>query len=220
MSATIQTVSTKANVSPGTIMDINAPSGVVDGDLLIAVIGFASGQGGWNTINYGTTGFTELDVEYRDSGFLGGAVSYKTASSEPANYVFQANNASDEVAAYILRIDGHSGIPEVAPTNGNSATLDCPSHTPSGGSKEYLWLALGVVDTGVAVTGDPTNYTEEAEITYTAQVTCYAASRLLTAASENPGTASLGATDRWVAWTASVESSTPSTSDFVSVIVG
>jgi hypothetical protein len=91
-------------------------------------------------------------------------------------------------------------------------TADPPSISPTGGSKEYLFLAVAGQDGEVgAYTAFPTNYanliTANSGTTGAAATNCYmgGASRQLTAASENPGAFTHGAaTTGGMAWTIAI----------------
>jgi len=113
--------------------------------------------------------------------------------------------------AIVTRIKGWNEIdpPEVAFSEGSSATADPPNLAPSWGAKPTLWLALAGVNagTGSEVTGVPTNYERPRDVQSQqgagASVCARKTSRYLEAASEDPGAYS-NANTEWVAATVAV----------------
>ncbi len=106
------------------------------------------------------------------------------------------------------RITGHD--PAIAPesttaqdNSGGNAAPDPPSLTPTGGSKDYLWLAACGFQRFRTVDVFPTNYSNGLSQNGSPGDTngIGTAERALTAASENPGAFTLGASTGWVAAT-------------------
>lgn len=221
MSAAIQS-SAGATTGTATTLAISTPSGVVSGDLLFCLLVWGSGQSGWNGVDWALAGFTQVAIrQHADSGFLGAAIGRRTADgTEGATITFQRSGggSDDQVSGILLRIDGHTGTPDSTSTEGNSSSMDFASHSPGAGSNEYLWLACGAVDSGVAVSTDPTGYTEDANSPQieTGQTTAYLASKVATAASDDPSAVTLASSTRWIPFTAAVQSAAAGAGGFTS----
>jgi hypothetical protein len=99
-----------------------------------------------------------------------------TPSIQSSSLVYQLRGAEDP------------GIqaPEVSTT---SSTLDPNSLTPTGGPKEFLWLPVAAI-LGQNITGFPTDYDGTAN--NQTNVSVAAASRILDATTEDPGTFTAG----------------------------
>ena len=113
-------------------------------------------------------------------------------------------------AARSFRVSGHnsSSAPEAASATGTGTSPDAPSLTPTGGSKEYLWIwsvHVGDEDFGAGtVSSFPTNYTTNADQVGTTAAAVGTSYRANTASSENPGTGTLSAGAPWTAVTIAV----------------
>lgn len=82
--------------------------------------------------------------------------------------------------------------------NGVNTVPNPPSLTPSGGSREYLWIAVGTLRSNIgssrSITGAPTNYSNlngDLIANSSGHVAVGTAERTLTASSENPGSFSV-----------------------------
>jgi hypothetical protein len=171
------------------------PGTLGSGNLLIlaVVIDGASGTitppTGWSDL---ITGFTNN----AGGNNVHGAVWYKVSEgNEGSTVTFDTLNAQRSVHKS-WQISGHdsgqapqgTGVGD-AGTASNSA--DPPSVTPTGGAKDYLWLAVGGKDRGGSTfTGFPANYTNTGEVNQSATDTggvCIAwGRRALNASSEDP----------------------------------
>jgi len=216
MAAAVQASTQAANASENLSININKPTGTVDGDLLVAVISLASGDygPGWDKADWpattddadaGSYAFTLLNEQIYGSSTLSGEVAYRNAgASEPSTgYRVHATASSggDENAIVMLRIDGHTGNPTTTGANGSSTAPDPPNHTGSTG----LWLVGISVDSGRTVTTEPTSYTVLQEAVATSQVTTWIGDHdtASQASPQNPGTATITSTP-WCAWTINV----------------
>lgn len=207
----VQATATTAISSTVTSHVINLPSGITAGNLLIIFFTYATiGQ----TLT-GPTGWTLLvQAEHTTGTTEGAAVYYRIATGGEGTTVTITTSASTRSASVSARITGHTT--ELAPTQsnaiGSNANADPPAHTPSGGAKDYLWLALGANAGNTNYTAAPTNYTGLVVIAATAGNQSAAtkagwSTRQLNAASEDPGAytgGDEGGTSEWVGITVAV----------------
>jgi hypothetical protein len=188
------------DTTAGTTRNVSVPAGT--GGMLIMQVG----ADGAPTVS--ATGWTALAQVSQGSVVL--ALLYRTADG--ADPVALATSSSVNVAWRIWRVVTPSGGVPSAPTwtttSGNSTNVDCPDHTPAGGSAAYLWLALGALDGNAFanVTGFPTGYESNVHVgphNLTLGVALVSAEKFATAASENPG-AYTSVAEQWAAGTVSI----------------
>jgi len=167
------------------------------GQLAIKISDVGSTAATWNA----DAAWTEL----LDEGVANGLhIAYRWMDgTEPASYTF-TTSASTRSADAVYRISGSENpatqAPEIGTTaTGTSTTPDPPAAVMTGGSKDYLVIALfGMAgeqaDDDTLVTTFPTNYTV-GQVEKTCGVAgtnlggmLGAAARQLTASAENPGT--------------------------------
>lgn len=117
---------------------VNVPSGVVDGNLLLAVMASANGLNGWSPpagwtplilANAWTNAGTTSNIGDCDARLF-----YRFASSEPANYTFTVTNSAT-LAGTILAYSGVRNpypvyIDNVQQTEGSGVTATTTSPTP------------------------------------------------------------------------------------------
>ncbi len=106
------------------------------------------------------TGWTALTPVSDGSSSTTGAFLYRTATgSDP---VALATSGSESLSWVCLRILGPTGgvpgTPEWTTASNTTGNADPPSHTPSGGSNNYLWLAVAGLDLGNNVTALPASF--------------------------------------------------------------
>lgn len=138
----------------GTSTVVSKPSGVVDGDLMVAGIGISGNYGsitppaGWTLIN-----------NTANTGTIGRLITYyKVASSEGSSYTWTTTNSVTQ-AGFIMRITGQKSAGFAVQVDGDSvANTAAPAFT--GGitplANGMLIFAFQAADTGGAVT--PSNY--------------------------------------------------------------
>lgn len=179
--------------SASTSHDINLPSGISAGNLVLI---FACKNNTAETIS-DPSGFTLLlDKDNNDNFLIWG----KIATGSEGATVNTTLSSGQRMAAVSYLITGNrnglssSEIAISSAVDASTATPDPPNHTPSWGSAENLWIALSFAsDGGYTYTqgsGNPTNYTlGELNSTVSTGNGCgvLTASRLLTASSEDPG---------------------------------
>lgn len=162
---------------------------------------------GWNELVDSTDDASDdwTSIAYRDcDGAEGATITLTTAVQK--------------FAAIALEITGQdTGIaPELSTVaTGTSTTPDPTTCTPTGGAKDYLWIWAGgwEGEQTSPPASNPTNYTDPqgadsgtAAATAT-NVRVATAERLLNAASEDPGSWTISASDDWTAWTIAIHPS-------------
>lgn len=201
----------------GTSHAINVGSPTA-GTLLVVFVRFAGAPG---AVTF--AGYTQLASDTSDASDDTSAVYWRLADgTEGATDTLTTGN-SIKLCAMGWEITGaeHPGarapeISTVAVGTTSANTADPGTCTPTGGSKDYLFLAIAAQDGEVgAYTASPTNYsavtTANSGTGGTPASNCYmgVGSRQLTASSENPGTFTHGAaTTGWTAWTVAIHPAT------------
>lgn len=210
---------------------VSLPASLVSGNLIVIVVAIDGNSG---TVTP-PTGFSNIVANFGDGvNAVFNAAWYKISDgSEGATTTFATVNAQRS-AHHCWQISGHdsaTNIPQgssVGSAGSPSTTPDPASLTPTGGAKDYLWLAVSGKDTGDSTySGFPTNYTNTGEINMagaTAAGVCLAwGRRALNAASEDPGAFTIAETEEWVAMTLAIHpgaaSGTVNTNTLESTIV-
>jgi hypothetical protein len=186
----------------------NLPTGISSGDLLLLILRSAGAD-----THSTPTGWTALALNNgADAADDITSVFYRVASGTEGSTVTVNGTASLKFAAICWRITG-GDTPQISTAaTGTSTTPDPPSFTPSGGAKDYLWIWLGAWEGEQTSppSGSPTNYNNPVgansgtagAITTNCQVA--GASRQLNAASEDPPSWTISASDDWTAWTVAI----------------
>lgn len=187
---------TSANVSNHTV---SLPTGIQAGDLLLACLGFDNSgatpitwPSGWTKIVDLTSGNTTFSVAWR-----------KATGSEGTS-ISVTSSVACRSGHSVLRITGARDptiqAPQIATATGSSATPDPPLLTPTGGTKDYLWIAAAEARNNI--TAGPANYSNLNGGFDT--VACKTAERSLTTSSEDPGTFTAATSVAWAAATIAV----------------
>ena len=202
----------------GTTHNINVGSPAA-GTLLIVFLRFAAAPGAYTFSGY----FAVVADDSSDASDDTTGIAYKWADgTEGATDTLTTTN-SIKMCAICWEITGAENpltqAPEgsavaVGTTTANTANPNIV--TPTGGSKDYLFLAMAAQDGEVgSYTAAPTGYsnliTANSGTGGAAATNCYmgGASRQLTAASENPGNFTHGAaTNGWTAYTVAIHPAT------------
>jgi len=202
-SPVVQTRST--TTTNGNPLTVTLPTGSSDGDLIIILLQDGAIGDTWLQAA-GTTGWTEM---YDSSGQ---AAYYKQIGASEANPAFDSLGGG-RMGASALRITGHEDpatqAPEVSTgATGTSANPDPDTVTPTGGAKDYLWIALdGNTDGRRTVSTCPASPDAFTNLNAFASggggggstgATCEFSSN---AASIDPGTFALGGSSPWEART-------------------
>jgi hypothetical protein len=199
----VQDTNTSVETIDVTSHTVNLPPNISAGDLLIV---FFSCDGietvtwptadGWASIFHQTNANT-LDIGYKIAdGTEGATITVDTGSSEQSAHIS-------------YRITGHdyAQAPEVSTgATGNSTSPNPDSLTPTGGAKDYLWIAVEGNDDGQsAASAYPSNYTNGQTNNSGASggANVAVARRELNASSEDPG-AFTTPLEKWVACSVAV----------------
>lgn len=196
----IQATNTSTDTA-GTSHTLDLPSGVVDGNLLIA--GFSINVG--STISW-PGGWTELfEKENLSPGPVAFAVAYKTASSEGSTITVTSGSSGSSVH-WSYRITGDKAAPiDGTAVIGTTEFPNPPSLNPSWGLNRTLFIATMSWNTGaVSIDSFPTNYGLSQIQVGGSHLIAAAAREIRTDAAEDPGTYDANAVCDWVANTLAV----------------
>ena len=203
-SPAVQTRATSSESTGTTSHTVTLPSGIASGDLLIIKF---SVNNTVRTVTWpGAPDYTEFfDAQIGSDQRLRAA--YRQADGGEGSTITVTTDGNTRSTHNSRRITGHEDpatqAPEVSSgATGTSTTPNSDSLTPTGGSKDYLWLAI-VGSEGQSASAAPTNYTDLLTVDVT-NCAAHSAERALTAASEDPGTFTIGASVGWVAATIAI----------------
>ena len=166
----IESVDPHERTEADTSEDLGKPTGTVSGDLLLAVIGFAEGDGNSFTITPPSGWTQRLFVkEGSDTTFVGLGVWSKIAGgSEPTTYTFTSSHGVTWSGG-ILRISGHDPTTffnTSASTNINNSTSssqNAPSVTTTVNDCLILRINLTTATTTIAVPSGTTSVFNESD---------------------------------------------------------
>ncbi len=195
---------------------INLPGSIVSGNTLVAL--FRSAAGG--AIGF-PAGWTELVDASADGADDQMAVAWRKADGTEGSTI-DLTSGNGKFAAIVWQISGATDPTITAPeistvATGTDDAPDPSTVTPTGGSKDYLFLWLGGWEGKQTSppSGNPTNYSGPLGASSggpgSAASNCRVAGahRELTAASEDPGSWTISASDDWSAYALAVHPSTP-----------
>lgn len=172
------------------------------GDLLIAIfVGYQTSTGTNAAFSGWTAGWTEFhDSATSTTMAIGAAYKWSTGSETGTVTATQAGTITGHAAYFLLSIPGaHATSPPEAGgrNSGTTTAANATTVTPSWGSGETLWIAVGgtgedaTTGSFTAATGAPTNYTNFLNSGITSDVVggldASVAFRQLTASSEDAG---------------------------------
>lgn len=185
---TVQTTATSTNGETAS-HTVNLPSGIASGDLLI----IALAVDGNPTITW-PSGWTQFGANVIPAAEHTLATAYRNANGTEGATTTVTTSVNEKSAAIVWRITGNDSATAPERSTGvaiDNADADPDALTPTGGAKDYLWLAVGG-NTGGAFLTAPTNYVNllfavSGGGTSASQVAVGGAWRQLNAASENPG---------------------------------
>lgn len=198
-----------ANVTSHTV---TLPSNISSGDLLLIMFS----TDGAPTITWpsgANDDFTEFFTGANGTANKF-AVAYRQANGSEPSTVEVATDGSQRSAHISYRITGHIDPATQAPeastsATGSSTTPDPDSLTPTGGAKNFLWIAAHGADRDHSTTVTPTDYagllTTNGSGANSANVA--GAERHINATSQDPGSFTISGTDTWVACTVAVHPS-------------
>jgi hypothetical protein len=133
----VQTTAETANATEGTSHPVTLPASITAGDLILII----ASKGKAVTIN-AHADYSELLDENAAAGLF---IAYRWAAGGESNPTFTAS-ANTRTAVIAYRISGAENpatqAPQIGTTaTGSSTTPDPPAVTPTGGAKDYLWIA-------------------------------------------------------------------------------
>lgn len=201
---TVAATNTSTTSPASTSHTLNLPTGIASGDLLIAIFAVNNNP----TVTW-PTGWTQVVAKAGIGSSYRTEIRCRTADGTEGASISLTTSTSQTSAHGSYRITGQAGgaceTIAVASTGaqGTSTTYD-PDNLSPGWTDDTLWLALGVPDGGVTVTGAPANYTNLLT-SATADIATGSSRRELNAASENPGTGTLSGFQDWDAFTLAVK---------------
>ena len=201
----VQDTNTSGESSDVTSHTVNLPANISAGDLLIV---FFSCDGsstvtwpnGWASIFHQTYSST-LDIGYKISdGTEGPTITVTTGASEQSAHI-----------SYRITGNHRSLAPEASTgATGNTTSPDPDSLTPTGGAKDYLWIAVEGNDNTTSASAYPSNYTngQTNAVGDAGGVNIAVARRELNASSEDPAAFTI-AREKWIACTVAVYPKSP-----------
>lgn len=206
VNASVQATDTTSHV-------VSLPASISAGDLLICFLG-GDGSGSW-ALDV-PAGWSTGYADENNSGGCNGSVRWKIADGAEGASVTFTSSTSEQSAHRSLRITGaHATTPftatggGVAGSQGTSATPDPPSHTPSYGAADSLWIAFYAIDDARLATAYPTSYTDNQHTsrsnTGTGACGIGLATRNLNATSDDPAAFTVDVSDVWLAATIAIQ---------------
>jgi hypothetical protein len=156
----VATTAETAVTTAGTNHAVTLPTGIAAGDLILVCMAKGAGIA---TVN-AHADYTELLDENAANGLY---IAYRYAAGGESNPTF-VTSANTRSATIVYRISGAENPATQAPQIGTTATGSStapnpPAVTPTGGAKDYLWVALFArsgeeADDDTWVTAAPTNF--------------------------------------------------------------
>lgn len=207
MAATVETRATSTETGNVTTHTITMPSGITSGDLLIVFMAVDGSAGGVTP----PTGWTEISLSGSNSSVDEFFFWREADGTEGSTEDFTSGNSqkSGSIAFRISGAEDPDTTPPEVTTNsssGNGSAADPPSLSPSGGSDDYLWIALVGASHQASPTAAPTNYSnlQTANSGGGGGAMAASAERTLTASSEDPGAFGSTALTSWDAYTVAI----------------
>lgn len=190
----VAATATSTDATAVTSHTVTLPSGIVSGNLLIVL--FDSNSASTVTDPTGWTQFiTQASGPYQRRGW------YRQADGSEGSTLTVITSVASQSAHNSYRITGAENPATQAPQSalvgigGAATTIDPPSLTPTGGAKDYLWIAIAFHNSANsgAVNAAPTNYSTLLSATVATLVGLGSAQRQLNASVEDPGTIGISA---------------------------
>ena len=209
VSPQVASVTTSTFGTNTTAHAVTMPSSVSAGDLLLMLV---TSDGSANQTT--PSGWTALFLNQRSGTAVTFSAFTKVATgTEGGTTVNVATSATEQAAAQVYRITSWygnlSGVVTSASATGTNASPNPASLTPSWGAGNTLWIATHAADHNStrSTTAYPANYTNGLHTqsnTGSSAVHVSSARRAQNAATEDPGTFTMSASDDWVARTIAV----------------
>lgn len=197
---TVVSTNTSVQTPAGTSHTVSLPGSIVAGNLLLIFFATAdiptiTTPANWNLLRnkQETAGATSQQ-----------SIFYKVATGSEGATVTITTGTSFRSAHATYQISGYSGNPEAsAGASGISGNPDPDSLTPSGGAKDYLWIASGTCRSQT-FSSAPTSYTNLLTAATSSQVAVGTARRELNATSTDPGNFTITASNEWTGVTVAI----------------
>ncbi len=207
-SPTVET--TALTATNGTSHALTLPASIAVGDLLIYVM--TTDGGGAHTVD---AGYNEIFDNVDFSSNSRTSVAWRTATADSNDDISIGTAAGERGAGIVYRISGAEDpatqAPEMSSSTGNTAQSNSPDPdavTPTGGSKDYLYLAaMGCNDARSIALSGPSGFANFLTQNPAGGANgCNVATAELqeTSASQDPGTFALDGGETWVAFTIAV----------------
>ncbi|OGG60690.1 hypothetical protein A2765_03830 [Candidatus Kaiserbacteria bacterium RIFCSPHIGHO2_01_FULL_56_24] len=191
--AVVEATNTSAETLATTSHSVALPAGIAAGDELLVL--FSA-----KTVTFNLpTGWTELYNSGADDPGL--FVIRRVADGGEGSTLTVTTGGAQKSDHVSYRFSGAAAAEISTAATGTSVNPDPPSLTPAGGALDYLWLAIEA-NAGDSASAYPTSYTNGFEVIGDAGIA--SARRELNAASENPGTFTIAASNVWKAVTVAV----------------
>lgn len=177
MAMVVETVSATATGSSTSTVTITKPTGLSEGDLMVALLSAYSGDGGQSASSYNTKSGWTLGAGVNDDNDIVLSLQWKIADASDvaaSNFAFNTNATADNVAGKLLRASGqaYGGYVGTSDTQTNEGAL---STTFTGSLTEYtppvdgslvcmmvagVWTSGGSARTVSGYTTSGVSYTE------------------------------------------------------------
>lgn len=204
------TVTGSAVAVPGSanfIWIFNFPTGIVNGDLIVAEITALSA-----TTKFSFDGdWTQISVRRAATFSTSSAYKNATGVESFSQFTVVFDIAPTAVMYIIYRIDigTHSGLVYgVASASSNSSTPDPPNLAPGIGNQDWLWLAWESHASAATCTAIPASYSNLLNVNEATLGICSAQFAVISAASENPGIFTISVLSLWDAQTLGIAGKT------------
>ncbi len=191
-------------VGNATTFAMDLPASIASGDMIIIFCTCSAGRSLSTPSGYTLVDSYSSDPTYR--------LWYKVAAGGETSATTSWSGAAD-CFSFALRVTNYQGTPDLTETVGQSSfPINPPSHTPSGGSGNYLWAAFaGGYDAAptASVTGWSSGY-DDNQLTITSTGTNKGTggmcTKVATGSVDDPGTWTLtGTMNNWNAVTLALE---------------
>lgn len=203
-----------STTSDGTSHTVNLPTGAT-GDLLIVFVAFD----GDVTITW-PGGYTVLQADTNDGdAAITTEVRYRVTDGSEGASISLTTGASEKMSAMALRFTNYTGTPEagtaaITATGLPNASPNPPSLSPSWGAADTLWLVWIGMDGAVNVNTGSARRNELISTNGSGGAATdiqHAFSAIhVNAASRDPATFTITASDQWVANTFAIQGAAPS----------
>ena len=191
---------------------ITYPATVNADDLLVHW--FTSDDNTYTTSGWAAEGWTVIVDDFASTGsqVLGNCAYLYADGTETGTFDITTSGDIEKSAWVILRFSGAEDPATQAPevqTNSavDSLTVDPPSITPTGGAKDYIFIAFSGADQDAVTPAYPANYINTGTVASSGAgfVTAAWGTRALNATSEDPAAfVYTGTADAWVAATVAI----------------